>query len=352
MSNEAAVIDFLSIFAESFFTGMSVRSDSNIAVIGYGSWATAIVKVLCDNGKHVFWHIRNADILDSVREDGVNCKYLSDVVLPKDRITASDDLDGIVSQCDTIFMVMPAAYVKLFLEPLTVSLRGKFIISAIKGTVPEEDISVSEYLNARYGIPYSDMGVVCGPTHAEEVSHSRMTYITAACENEEDARAIGSLLSCRYLKVSYSSGVRGTEYAAVLKNVYAIAAGMASGLGYGDNFLAVLVSSCAWEMKAFMEVADPQDTTLHRNCLGDLLVTCYSNYSRNRRLGSLIGKGCTVKSALNEMTMVAEGYFAAAGIHNISVKLGVSMPIAEMVYNVLYNKANARKEFKALEAVL
>lgn len=331
---------------------MNLKPDSNIAVLGYGSWATALVKVLCDNGKKVFWHIRNEEILESVCDEGFNCKYLSDVSLPTDLIFASDDLNDVISRCDTIFMVMPAAYVKTFLEPLAVSLEGKFIISAIKGTIPGEYASISEYLHNGYSIPYSHLGVVCGPTHAEEVSHSRMTYITAACEDREDALAIGEMLECTYLKVRYSTGICNIEYAAILKNIYAIAAGMAAGLGYGDNFLAVLVANCAMEMKRFMSAVNPNDTALHRNCLGDLLVTCYSTYSRNRRLGLLIGRGCTVKSALNEMTMVAEGYFAADGIHNINGRLGVELPIADMVYNILYNKANVRKEFKALEALL
>lgn len=335
---------------------MHIDTESGIAVIGYGSWATALVHILTLNGHHVNWYIRNSDILESVQEDGFNCKYLSDVELVKDNITASDDLNGIVSRCGILFMVTPAAYLKTFLEPLRTSLEGKFIISAIKGTVPGEDATVSEFFHNDYGIPCSHLGVICGPTHAEEVSHGRMTYISAACAEKDDAEKISGLLSCRHLKVSISGDVPGTEYAAILKNVYAIAAGLASGLGYGDNFLAVLVASSSAEMRKVLSAVNhksadiPAGSTV--NALGDLLVTCYSNYSRNRRLGVLIGRGCTVKSALNEMTMVAEGYFAANGIKHIVERLGVDAPIADMVYNVLYNKFNPRKEMKRLESVL
>lgn len=344
---------------------MNIDTGTGIAVIGYGSWATALVHVLTLNGHHVHWYIRNADILDSVQADGINCKYLSDVELAKDNITASDDLNDVVSHCGILFMVTPAAYLKVFLEPLRTSLDGKFIISAIKGTVPGKEATVSEFLHNDYGVPYSHLGVICGPTHAEEVSHGRMTYISAACADEDDAEKISGLLSCKHLKVSISEDIRGTEYAAILKNIYAIAAGLASGLGYGDNFLAVLVSDCSAEMRkvlsavnnktASCRISGPEDESageLTVNALGDLLVTCYSNYSRNRRLGVLIGRGCTVKSALNEMTMVAEGYFAANGIKHIIDRLGIDAPIVEMVYNVLYNKSNPRKEMKRLESAL
>lgn len=342
---------------------MNIDTVTGIAVIGYGSWATALVHVLTLNGHHVHWYIRNADILDSVQADGINCKYLSDVELAKDNITASDDLNDVVSHCGILFVVMPAAYLKTFLEPLGESLDGKFIISAIKGTVPGEEATVSEFFHNDYGVPYSHLGVICGPTHAEEVSHGKMTYITAACEDDEDAAFIGELLSSKSMKVSYSHDIIGTEYAAILKNVYAIAAGLASGLGYGDNFLAVLVSNCSAEMRKVLSAVghkpadclSPEDGTTGEstvNALGDLLVTCYSNYSRNRRLGVLIGRGCTVKSALNEMTMVAEGYFAANGIKHIIEKIGIDAPIADMVYNVLYNKTNPRKEMKRLESAL
>ena len=332
---------------------MAICNGSRIAVIGYGSWATALVSVLTGNGNGVSWYIRNPEILESVKNDGVNCKYLQNLDLDRNLIRASDDLDGIVSSSDVLIMAMPSAYIRDFLSPLTVSLKGKFIISAIKGIIPELHLTVSEFFHREYDVPYDSLGVICGPTHAEEVSQRHITYITVACTDAADSLYIGNLLSSRYLKVSYSSSVYGVEYAAVLKNVYAIAAGMATGLGFGDNFLAVLVSGCCDEMKMFLDVTNPSGAVCDdRNSFGDLLVTCYSPFSRNRRLGQLIGKGCTVKSALNEMTMVAEGYFAAEGLHFIKSRFDVEMPIADTVYNVLYNKVSARKAMLSLAAVL
>lgn len=320
-----------------------------IGVIGYGSWATALVSVLTGNGHHVNWYIRNSEVLESVCREHVNSKYLSDLELDGNLITSGDDIDAVVRGSELLLMAMPSAYIGDFLSGLTVDLSDKFVVSAVKGIVPEEKMTVTQYLNRIHFVPVSRLGVISGPTHAEEVSNGRMTYITAACEDIEDAKELGRIFGSGRLRFNYSSDMLAIEYAAVLKNVYAIAAGMASGLGYGDNFLAVLVSSCAAEMSAFLSSQDPSaGSDYFRNCLGDLLVTCYSTYSRNRRLGLLIGRGCTVRSALNEMTMIAEGYFAAEGVHSIASGAGVGMPVAEMVYDVLYKGANARRSMKAL----
>ena len=332
---------------------MNIQENSKIAVIGYGSWATAIVGILTGNGHIVNWYIRNQEILESVVSDGMNSRYLPDLELDRDSISATDDLNKVVRESDILIMAMPSAYVRNFLEPLTESLDDKFIISAIKGIVPDSYLTVTEYFNKTYSIPYRRLGVVSGPTHAEEVSHGRMTYISVACVDESDAQYVGKLFENNHLRVNYTSDIYGIEYAAILKNIYAIAAGIATGLGYGDNFLAVLVSSCAQEMSRFLIGTNPSDKEhWDKNYLGDLLVTCYSSYSRNRRFGQLIGKGCTVKSALNEMTMIAEGYFAAEGIQHINKKHSIEMPIADMVFDVLYNKANARKAMKNLASQL
>lgn len=318
-------------------------------MIGYGSWATALVSVITGNGRHVNWYIRNSEVLESVRKENSNSKYLSDVELDGSRITVSDDINEVVGRSGIIVMAMPSAYMGEFLSGLTAGLGDKFIVSAVKGIVPGENVTVTQYLNKIHSVPMSSLGVISGPTHAEEVSNGRMTYITAACEDIGDARELGRIFGNGKLKFSYSSNMRAIEYAAVLKNIYAIAAGLASGLGYGDNFLAVLVSACAMEMAAFLSSMDSSaDHGYCRNCLGDLMVTCYSTYSRNRRLGLLIGRGCTVKSALNEMTMIAEGYFASEGMHRIISDSCIRMPVAEMVHEVLYNGANARKSMKTL----
>lgn len=318
-------------------------------MIGYGSWATALVSVITENGWHVNWYIRNLDILESVRIDGVNCKYLQDIDLNTSLIYATDNLDEILQRSDLLFIAMPSAFLKEYLSTLTASLDNKFIVSAVKGIVPEEYVTVTEYFHLHYSIPYARLGVICGPTHAEEVSHRRMTYISAACKEMDDAETIGRIIGSKFLNVHYSSDIYGIEYAAILKNIYAIAAGIVTGLGYGDNFLANFVANCAIEMKGFITATNPSDcNSNNKNSIGDLLVTCYSSFSRNRRLGQLIGKGCTVKSALNEMTMIAEGYYAVEGMHHICNEKKTELPILETVYRILYQKGNARKEIETL----
>ncbi len=206
-----------------------------------------------------------------------------------------------------------------------------------------------EYLHDEYDLTYRQIGIISGPSHAEEVSRRKLSYLTVVCTDPDNSKLIGSKISTDYIKLSYSTDIYGVEYAAILKNIYALSVGIALGLGYGDNFLAVLISSCAKEMTRFLMESYPDERdTMNSAYLGDLLVTCYSNYSRNRRLGLLIGRGHTVKSALNEMTMVAEGYFASDCIRHINFKHKVDMPIADMVYEILYKKASARRKMKEL----
>ena len=332
---------------------MEINSDTKISVLGYGSWATALVCVLTSNGHSVTWHIRNSDILESITNEGRNCKYLPDIHLDTSLITASDDINAVVKAGEFIVMAMPSAYIADYLAPLKVSLRNKFILSAVKGIVPGENCSVTEYLRGCHGVSFDNIGVICGPSHAEEVSLGRLPYLSVACLDNGKVQAISDLFSSPVLKVHRSPDIFGIEYAAILKNIYAIAAGMATGLGYGDNFLSILVASCCDEMPRYLTAAHAADhAEQRRNYLADLLVTCYSPYSRNRRLGQLIGKGCSVKSALNEMTMVAEGYFAAAGMHGAGHQAGLEMPIMEMVWSVLYGGARARTAMKHLSEKL
>ncbi len=332
---------------------IDISSSSSCAVIGYGSWATAIVKVLCEKERRVGWYIRNEDVLETVQQEAYNPKYLRDVELDANRIVASGDLNEVIEAHDIIILAMPSAYVKDFLEPLNVSLESKFVVSAIKGIVPGDYLTVVEYLNKEYKISYKQIGIITGPSHAEEVALERLSYLTVVCPEIELAHILGEKMSCKYINISYSKDLYGIEYATVLKNIYAISVGMAVGLGYGDNFIAVLIANCAREMNNFLHQSYP-DTRETRDSayLGDLLVTCYSTYSRNRRLGLFMGRGFTIKSALNEMTMVAEGYFAADCIRHINEQHNVEMPIAEMVYGVLYRKLSARKSMKTLSKLL
>ena len=330
-----------------------IGADARCAVIGYGSWATALVGLLAANGRRVGWYVRNPEVLESLRSEGRNPRYLSDLEFDPSVIAPSDDLDAVVRDAEVVILATPSAYLKEILSPLTVSLKEKFIVSAIKGIVPGDYQTVVEYIHDRYELSYKQLGLFTGPSHAEEVSRGKLSYLTVVCTDLENARLIGSRFAGGNIRLSYSTDLYGIEYAAILKNIYALAVGLAVGLGYGDNFLAVLTANSAGEMTRFLEESYPdrRDTQVSAY-LGDLLVTCYSNYSRNRRLGLLIGHGCTVKSALNEMTMVAEGYFAADCIRHINTRHRVEMPIAEMVYRVLYERASARKEMQELTTKL
>ena len=262
-------------------------------------------------------------------------------------------INHVVENADVVIISVPSAFLKDFLAPLTVSLEDKFIISAIKGIIPGSWQTVAEYLHDSYGLSFRQMGIIAGPTHAEEVSRGKLSFLTLASADEENARKVGEKLAGKYVHVCHTSDLYGVEYASILKNIYALSAGMAKGLGYGDNFIAVLVSNCANEMTRFIQESYPDSrNTFHSAYLGDLLVTCYSSYSRNRRLGLLIGRGCSVKSALNEMTMVAEGYYAAECIRHINLKHKVSMPIADMVYEVLYRNRSPRKAMAELSTIL
>ena len=330
-----------------------IGHEARCAVIGYGSWATAIVRLLTENNLRTGWYVRNPEVLESLRTEGRNPRYLSDVEFDTARIAPSDNLDEVVAAADVVILATPSAYLKDFLAPLTVLLRDKFVVSAIKGIVPGDYQTVVEYIHDHYGLSYRQIGIVTGPSHAEEVSRGKLSYLTAVCADEENARRLGAMFATSYIRLSYSTDLYGIEYAAILKNIYALAVGIAVGLGYGDNFLAVLIANSTGEMTRFLEESypDKRDTQVSAY-LGDLLVTCYSVYSRNRRLGLLIGHGCTVKSALNEMTMVAEGYFASECIRHINTRHGVEMPIAEMVHEVLYNGASPRRLMQELTSKL
>lgn len=330
-----------------------IGPDARCAVIGYGSWATAIVGLLTANERKVGWYVRNPEVLEGLLTEGRNPRYVSDLEFDRSRIAPSDDLNEVVREADIIILATPSAYLKSFLEPLTEPLTDKFIVSAIKGIVPGDYKTVVEYIHDRYELSYKQIGIVTGPSHAEEVSRGKLSYLTVVCTDEQNARELGKRFATDFISLSYSTDLYGIEYAAILKNIYALAVGIAVGLGYGDNFLAVLIANSAGEMTRFLEESYPTERdTLVSGYLGDLLVTCYSVYSRNRRLGLLIGHGCTVRSALNEMTMVAEGYFAADCIRHINVRHKVDMPIARMVYDVLYQEASARRKMKELTSKL
>lgn len=332
---------------------LKINDNTRCGVIGYGSWATALVHTLERNKITVWWHIRNEEVLESLQTEGRNAKYLNDVEFNPQYINPTQDINEVVRNCEVILIATPSAFIRKVLEELTEPLEDKFILSATKGIIAEDNTTITEYFNRTYGLPYDNLGLISGPSHAEEVSRNKLSYLTVTCKDDDNAIKIGDMFRNDTFKVSYSTDIYGIEYAGILKNVYALAAGLAAGLGYGDNFRAVLTAACAKELTKFINESYPfERDTMNSAYLGDLLVTSYSSFSRNRRLGQLIGHGCTVKSALNEMTMVAEGYYAAACIKKINERYNIEMPIADMVYDVLYRRCSPRKRMKELTALL
>ena len=331
-----------------------INKESRCAVIGHGSWATALVKVLTMNELSIGWYVRNPEVFESLQKEGRNCRYLSDIEFDMSRIHVSNDVNEIVSNADIILLVTPAAYLKCYLSDLKVSLKDKMVVSAIKGIIPNENQFVTDYLKQQYGLSGAQVCFISGPTHAEEVGHNRLTYLTLACSNLANARIVGKKLQAPFIKVNYVRNMGYLERSAVLKNIYAVMVGLAVGMGYGDNFISVLVSNCIKEMFFLLDPQSVNDLTKFEpsNFFGDLLVSCYSSHSRNRQLGMLIGRGNTVKTALNEMTMVAEGYFASAMLPHLSEEQRAQLPIAETAYQVLHQGVPARKAMKKLEEVL
>ena len=331
-----------------------INKASRCAVIGHGSWATALVKVLTMNEMSVGWYVRNADVLESLRVDGRNCRYLSEIDFDLKRLRLSDDLNATISEADIIFLVMPAAYLKCYLSDLRVSLENKMVVSAVKGIIPDDNQFVTDYLKQQYNLVDSQLCFICGPTHAEEVGHGQLTYLTLACHDVVNTRVVGEKLRTPFIKINCQKDIQYLERSSVLKNIYAVMVGIAVGMGYGDNFISVLVSNCIKEMYFLLDPQSINDLTKFNpsNFFGDLLVSCYSSHSRNRQLGVLIGRGNTVKTALNEMTMVAEGYFASALVAGLSGEQRKQMPIADTAYGILHENRPVRKAMKDLEGLL
>ena len=319
------------------------------AVIGGGSWATAIAKMLCVNQKEISWYMRNEDSIEHIKIHHHNPNYLSSVEFDIKKLKLTNDINEAVAYADYVIFAIPSAFLSKELEKLTISLKDKVVFSAIKGIVPETSLIVGEHFNTTYNIPFENIGVITGPCHAEEVALERLSYLTIACGDAEKAKIIAKNLSSNYIKTKISDDIIGTEYAAMLKNIYAIAAGIAHGLGYGDNFQSVLMSNGIREMKKFIKKVHKMKRNINDSAyLGDLLVTGYSIFSRNRMFGNMIGKGYTVKSAQMEMSMVAEGYYAAKSAYNLNLSYGAQTPIIDAIYSILYEGKEAKKVFKKL----
>lgn len=327
-----------------------VDKNRKVAVIGGGSWATALVKLLCNNLSHVYWHMRNENAVEHIKKYHHNPNYLQSVEFDMNTITVSTDLIAMIEPADIVIIATPSAFLKTLFDGIPEDLfEGKIVFSAVKGIIPEYNAIPARFIHKTFKTPYERIGIISGPCHAEEVALERLSYLTIASQTEKIANELAEILACRYIKTTTSDDLYGTELSAVLKNIYAIASGIYAGLGYGDNFQAVLISNAIQEIENFIDEVSP----IHRDVkssayLGDLLVTAYSKFSRNRTFGFMIGKGYSVKTAQLEMDMIAEGYYATKSIFEMNKKFQVEMPIVEAVYNILYQRISPVIEMRIL----
>jgi glycerol-3-phosphate dehydrogenase (NAD(P)+) len=334
----------------------------NIAVLGGGSWGTAIVKMLTEQLRNntgkinkLQWWLRKQETVDYVKANRHNPSYISSVEIHPELVEVTSDIKHVVNTADIMVLAVPSAFLKDALSTLTPKdFAGKFIVSAIKGLLPHSKQIVADFMMNEFNVSHENLLVISGPCHAEEVAAEKLSYLTIAGKNKEVTSYFASLLACRYIRTIISEDLTGTEYGAVLKNIYAVASGICHGVGYGDNFQAVLISNAIREMEAFLYKvhAHPREIN-HSAYLGDLLVTAYSQHSRNRTFGNMLGKGYSVKSAQLEMNMIAEGYYATKSMFELNAEqLHIDMPIAEAVYNIIYNNKPAKAEIEKLSTKL
>ena len=321
-----------------------------ICILGGGTWGTALAKIVLMNQKQMNWFIRRDDQIEGFYKLGHNPNYLTNVKFNLAQITFYSNFEKAIKESDTIIVAIPSPYVRQYFRRIWNStFRGKFMVSALKGIIPNDNLVMSEFLASNFKIPFENIGVLSGPCHAEEVALERLSYLTIGCGSREKARMLAQRFTTSFIKTSISDDMIGIEYSSVMKNIYSIAAGICHGLKYGDNFQAVLISNAIQEINRFCNAINP----LHRDInepayLGDLLVTAYSKFSRNRLFGTMIGKGYSVKTAQIEMEMIAEGYYATKCIHEINEKYRVSMPIVDAIYEILYNRCSPTLEIRKL----
>ncbi len=322
----------------------------NIGIIGGGSWATALAKVLTDQHQPIYWWMRNPDTIAHIRQHHHNPRYISSAHLNIENATLSTDLNQVIEPSEALILAIPAAFLDEVIGHLSPAvLKEKLIISGIKGILPEQHQLVANYCHDKFEIPYEQLAIIAGPCHAEEVASEKLSYVTIACTNADYANKIAQRLSTRYLQTNTTDDIFGTEYTAVLKNVIAMASGISHGLGYGDNFQAVLIANAVQEIRRFIDAVHPIDRDIASSAyLGDLLVTAYSQHSRNRTFGNMIGKGYSVKSAQLEMNMIAEGYYAVKSIYEINKSYQAHLPIVNTVYKILYENEPPAKAFDKL----
>ncbi len=326
-------------------------ADKKIGVIGGGSWATALVKILTEEQNlNINWWMHNEASAEHLLKFSHNPRYLQSVEFDLELVKVTTDLQRVLSDSEILIIATPSAFLfNLFDKVDKAAIKDKIVFSAVKGIIPEVNELPAHFFHVRFGVKYDNLGIICGPCHAEEVALERLSYLTIACQDEEVAGYMASRLQNRYIKTTISDDTFGTEISSVLKNVYSIASGICAGLGYGDNFQSVLVANAIQEIENFIDEVHP----IHRDVkssayLGDLLVTAYSKFSRNRTFGYMIGKGYSVKIAQLEMDMIAEGYYATKCLMEINKEHKVEMPILEAVNNIIYEKISPFVEIRLL----
>lgn len=320
-----------------------------IGMVGNGSWASALMKLLTNHNHKVFWHIRKQDDLKYFIENHRNPRYLSELEFDNKKINYSSDINEIAESSEVIYFVVPSAFLDDFTTNLTVDISKKIIVSGIKGIIPSSKLLFAEHFNQKYNVPIENIAVIAGPSHAEEIAKGRLSYLTIASKNLYNAETIANQLECQNLRTFIDDDIYGIEYSAVLKNIYALASGVCQGLGFGDNFISVLISNAISEIERFIKTVVPEKRNILSSAyLGDLLATSYSKFSRNRTFGMMIGKGYSVKAAKLEMNMIAEGYYATESFFNLNLQFNIYMPILEAIYNILYNNKPAGFEIKLL----
>lgn len=326
-----------------------LNEKSKIGVIGGGSWATAIAKIALTNSEDINWYMRRQEQIDEFVRLSKNPSYLTGVKFDTDRIHFTSDINKLIRTSEILIFATPSPFLKQHLKKLRRKLDNKIVISAIKGIVPDENMIVSDYFEEVYGVPKENMAVLAGPCHAEEVALERLSYLTIGCESRDRARILAQRFSSSFIRTSISDDIVGIEFASVMKNIYSIAAGVCHGLKYGDNFQAVLLSNAIQEMNRFCNATNPMHRDINESVyLGDLMVTAYSKFSRNRLFGTMIGKGYSVKTAQLEMEMIAEGYYATKCIHELNEKFRINMPIVDAMYEILYNRCSPIMEIRKL----
>ena len=318
-------------------------------VLGGGSWGTALVKILLENNKYVNWYLRNEETIEFIKKFKKNPNYLRALNIDTSKAKLSSSIEKTVKNSTIIILAIPSPFLDSELKKIKSSLNKKTIFSALKGVVPQTHLIVSEHLNKIYNVPFSKIGIITGPCHAEEVALEKLSYLTVACKNSEIGKFMKHSLGTKFIRVKISNDIKGVEYAAMLKNVYALVVGISHGLGYGDNFQSVLISNSLREMKSFIKIIykikrDINDTEY----LGDLLVTSYSAFSRNRTLGNMLGKGYSLKAAISEMSMISEGYYATKNAYEIGLENKIEFDIINTAYNILYQNYSPKKSMKIL----